>query len=172
MKTILSWVVANIATFIRLVTLIVLIILFSRTDIGIIAAIMILIPYFILSHIWGRFSATNGGMGFLAFLIMVGLYYFLIIRAGSFFGVEPSSFSHLGAPLISLGVGLFVAIFAVANFDEVTSCAFLWNTSAVEQFDTQISYFFNRLGETIIQLLFSFAAYELIRQFSISIANS
>lgn len=35
MKTIISWVVANIATFIRLVTLIVLIILFSRTDIGI-----------------------------------------------------------------------------------------------------------------------------------------
>ena len=114
----------------------------------------------------------NGGMGFLAFLIMVGLYYYLIIRAGSFFGVEPSSFSHIGAPIISLCVGLFIAIFAAANFDEVTSCAFLWNTSAVERFDTALGYFFNRLGETIIQMLFSFAAYELIRQFSISIANS
>ncbi len=172
MRTLLSWLVANIGTVIRIITTIVLIAFFSRSGEGLVTALLLLIPYLFLSVVWSRVGAENGGIGIVVLLITVGLYYFAIFKASAWVEIEPSGFSLVGAPIASLVLGLAVAIFAVANFDEVTSCAFLWNNSAVERFDSAFGYFFNRLEETISQVLFSFAAYEIIRIISTSIANS
>lgn len=162
MKTILSWVIANIGTFIRIITTIILLLMFlaipSKTDDAIIGYAFLLGIYYCFGSGISKLLAEYPLMGVLLSLA-AGVGYFL------FFGQEGAVDSTLilcVVPILSAIVAIIVAIYAVKNMDEMLDFAFFINNSAVEHFATASGYFLNRFAETLINLLLSSTAITIL----------
>lgn len=158
MKTFISWLVANIGTTARVLGLIIIFI-FSfivlpsddHHAVGVVSAVLISAAYYAISIVASKTAAETGGASFIGIVILLVLYYWFFA-----FSEYSSLFSHwqlVGYPILSAGIALAVAIYAVINFDDVCSLAFLFNSSAVETFDTELGYFFNRFAETFEQMI-------------------
>ena len=162
MRTLFSWLFANVGTVIRIIGILILMIYcfgIAPSDDSTISTVVVLIVgavYYVAGFAWSKASAESGGMGFIGWLVVVGAYYwfFGLSKYASHFG----SWNLVGFPILCVVIALAVAIYCVVNLDDVEDVAFLVNASAVENFETGVGYFFNRFAEVSTQMLFLGAA--------------